>query len=157
MDEDSVKFLGCVVCAFDLKNGEVLIKEGDHSASMYIVSSGTLRVFIGGAGLHLQDIREGEWVGEICLLDPGPASATVKVIGRASVLDFSHDALREFIKTHPAGALQILTALARNLAARLQRTSEGLVHKGYAGLELVDPGPRKDPGIVTSLLQMLHR
>ena len=157
MDEASVKFLECVVCTFDLKNGDVLIKEGDHSASMFIVASGTLRVFIGRSNLQLLDIREGDWVGEISLLDPGPASATVKVIGRASVLDFSHEALADFIKNHPAGALQLLNSLARNLATRLSRTSEGLVHKGYSGLELVASGPRKDRGVVTTLLQMLHR
>ena len=158
MDSAAVRQLCTLVCVFDLRNGEVLIKEGDHSASMFIVASGTLRVSIGGsAGIQLPDLREGEWVGEISLLDPGPTSATVKVIGRAMVLDFTHDALKDFIKSHPAGALHLLTALTRDLARRLNRTSVGLVQKGLAGLTLVDPGPRPDPGMVTSLLRMLNR
>jgi CRP-like cAMP-binding protein len=159
MDEAAVRHLCCLVCLFELKNGEVLIKGGDHSASMFIVAAGTLRVYVGGAraGIQLPDIRPGEWVGEISMLDPGPASAAVKVIGRATVLDFSHDALKDFIKTHPAGALHLLTALARDLARRLNRTSDGLVQKGLSGLALVDPPPRPDPGVVTTLLHMLHR
>ncbi len=159
MDEASLRHLGYLMCVFELKDGEQLITEGKHAASMIIVYSGALRVTV-GQGKHridLPEIKSGEWVGEISLLDPGLASANVRVCGPTTILEFSHQALLAFIKKHPAGALHLLSSLAHDLAGRLNRTSEGLVHLGRTGLELVAPAPPDEAGLMTTMLRMLHR
>lgn len=159
MDEASVRHLGYLMCVFELKDGEQLITEGKHAASMIIVYSGALQVTVGQGKqkIDLPAIKSGEWVGEISLLDPGPASANVRVCGTTTILEFSHQALLAFIKKHPAGALHLLSALARDLAGRLNRTSEGLVQLGRTGLELVAPAPTDESGLMTSMLRMLNR
>jgi CRP-like cAMP-binding protein len=96
-------------------------------------------------------------VGEISLLDPGPASANVRVSGPTTILEFSHQALLAFIKKHPTGALHLLSSLARDLAGRLNRTSDGLVQLGRTGLELVAPAPPDEAGLMTTMLRMLNQ
>ena len=159
MEEASQRHLGFLMCVFELKDGELLITEGKHAASMIIVYSGALRVTVGQGKqrIELPEIKSGEWVGEISLLDPGPASANVRTCGATTILEFSHQALLAFIKKHPAGALHLLSSLARDLAGRLNRTSEGLVQLGRTGLELVAPAPTDEAGMITTMLQLLNR
>jgi CRP/FNR family cyclic AMP-dependent transcriptional regulator len=159
MDDESSRHLGYLMCLFELKHGERLIKEGLHSASMYIVYSGCLRISTaaGKSQVRLAELKEGEWVGEIALLDPGPASASVHVHGETTVLEFSHQALQQFIHDRPSGALCLLNALALRLASRLNQTSEGMVQSSDSGLHLVKPTRETKAGLVTTMLRMLHR
>lgn len=159
MDDKSRRHLELLMCVFELKDGEEIITEGKHSASMYIVYSGAMRVSIGQGKkrVELPELAEGDWVGEISLLDPGPASATVRVKGATTVLEFSHDALQKFVRDQPVSALQLLSALADDLAIRLSRTSDGLVQLGRSGLELVYPVTPEQAGFVTTMLRMLNR
>ncbi|MEW6305689.1 MAG: cyclic nucleotide-binding domain-containing protein [Verrucomicrobiota bacterium] len=129
MSEADVNRLLYVVCVFELRKGEVIIKQGEHAHSMFIVETGSLRVTVGKEKnqIDLPEVGAGEWVGEISLLDPGPASATVRVASDATVLEFSHQALKDFLRTNPMGACALLEALASDLAERLHRTSLGLI------------------------------
>jgi CRP-like cAMP-binding protein len=142
MKEDDLRRLQYLVCVFELKRGDMLVKEGDHTESLYIVQHGALRVSVGqGAGrIDLPEVTAGQWVGEVSLLDPGPASATVSVLRKTStVLEFSHKALKNFMQTNPDGACVLLSALAGDLADRLHRTSDGMIRNNAGFLQQVEP------------------
>jgi len=161
MPEDDLRRLLYVMCVFELKRGEVLLKEGEHTDSLYIVQHGALRVTVGKGAkqVELPEITAGQWVGEVSLLDPGPASATVKVLRKTStVLEFSHTALKEYIRSNPVGAAVLLEALARNLADRLHRTSDGLVRNEAGRLSQVDAPRTESHGwFKEMLLSLAHR
>lgn len=158
MREDDLRRLLYVMCVFELKRGDILVKEGEHTESLYIVQHGALRVTVGKGAkqIELPEVTAGQWVGEMSLLDPGPASATVKVLRKTTtVLEFSHAALKDYIRSNPQGASVLLEALARNLAERLQRTSNGLIRNDGGRLSQVDAPPAESHGWFKEMLMTL--
>lgn len=149
MKDDDLRRLMYLMCVFELKRGDVLVKEGEHTESLFIVQHGALRVAIGRRAeqIELPEVTAGQWVGEVSLLDPGPASATVSVLRKTStVLEFSHKALKNFMQTNPDGACVLLNALAGNLADRLHRTSDGLIRREAGRLSQAEPPPPEEHG-----------
>ena len=67
-----------------LQAGEILFNEGEASASMYVVRSGTLS--IRGASVVYEDIGAGGIVGEMGIIDSHmPRSATVLALTRCEL------------------------------------------------------------------------
>src|SRR5262245_51469436 len=63
--------------ARDLTPGEVLIQHGKPSGALHWIAQGDLDVRLDTAAgeVDLGTKASGEWVGELGMLDPGPASA----------------------------------------------------------------------------------
>lgn len=126
--------------------GTQLIRYHGRSGQLYLVWSGRLRASLesGAHTLVLGDIGPGRWVGEVTVLDHGPATATVTAVEVSTLLALARDAFERLRAQHPAVAARLTQALARNLAQRLRRTHAGLVAAtspsgwlGSAGLRLV--------------------
>ena len=157
MSEADLRRFLFVMCLFELKRGDVLVTEGKPAGSLYIVQTGALRVTVGTgpSRVELPEVTAGQWVGEVSLLDPGPATASVSVVRPSTVLEFSHASLKEYVKTNPAGAGVLLEALAVGLAERLHRTSDGLVkHDAGRFLQAAAPPPEHHGWFKEMLLNM---
>ena len=73
-----VKGLGrAFMRAVAFKAGDVIIREGDEGDAAYFIVSGEVEVLIGSGGRRLGVLGAGEVFGEMCLIEPGPRSATV--------------------------------------------------------------------------------
>ncbi len=129
LSPESLRQLGYLFCLVELGHEATVCEAGKVSRSLYVLHSGVLRVSVkqGNSAVQIPTMRRGDWVGEVCLLDPGPATATVSVLGQAAVLEFSHDSLKEFIEKDPTGAAKLISTLMSDLASRLHRTSDSLV------------------------------
>jgi CRP/FNR family cyclic AMP-dependent transcriptional regulator len=112
-----------------LPAGETLFTRGDPGDSMYVVRKGVVEMWFKndvGERIVLETAREGDFFGEISLLDGGPrnASALVKEDMEALVVDRGD--LDEFFRLRPAAALDLLAATGRRLretATLLARTA----------------------------------
>ncbi len=63
-----------------LERGEVLMKQGDAATCMYIVASGRFEIVVEGPDRNqnlVGEVRSGESVGELGLIDGSPRMATV--------------------------------------------------------------------------------
>lgn len=129
LEAESLRLLSYHFCLVELDHEQAVCEAGKDSRSLYVLHSGVLRISVrrGSTVVHVPTMRRGDWVGEVCLLDPGPATATVTVLGKAAVLEFSHDALKEFMGKDPVGAARLLWNLMGDLAQRLHRTSDSLI------------------------------
>jgi alkyl hydroperoxide reductase subunit AhpC/uncharacterized protein (DUF924 family)/CRP-like cAMP-binding protein len=60
--------------------GETIFEEGQTGESAYLLKKGTVDVIVGNrsAAKIIGTLSEGEVFGEMCLIDPGPRSATIK-------------------------------------------------------------------------------
>ncbi len=105
-----------------LTDGDVLLREGSPSSSVYLLCDGSLRVLVGEGAEEIQvgRIAQGALVGEISFLDDGPASATVRAVGPTMLLELSRDRLDALRTTHPRIATALLRALCKSLAARVR-------------------------------------
>ena len=103
-----------------------LIEEGLDQSCLYVVVHGTLHATTMRAGhpVLLGKIVRGETIGEINLLDPHKASATVTAIEFSQVWRCSTENLEEFINAYPLPAAHLLIGVGRTIARRLRDVNE---------------------------------
>lgn len=104
-----------------IKANEVLIREGEHSNSMYWVQHGQLIVTRKRLNeeVILGHVFEGELVGEISFLDKEARSATVKAMVDCELIEIPQDAIDNVFKTQP----KWLETLVMTLAERLRKAN----------------------------------
>ena len=148
MEAKELKELMYFLCVYDLSNGEEIITEGKHTESLYIVHQGRLSVLVGQGQnqVEVSKIQAGGWVGEVTLLDPGPASATVRVFIKAKVFELTHKSMCDFIQAHPKGGMLLLDALCENLATRLHKTSDAEIKREDWKIKLTEHQKTGDGG-----------
>lgn len=140
MNAKELRELMYYLCVYDLTNGDEIITEGKHTDTLYIVHTGRLSVLVGHdhKQVEVAKIESGGWVGEVTLLDPGPASATVRVFIKARVFEFTHKALCGFITAHPKAGMLLLDTLCENLATRLHKTSDAEIQRDDWKIKLAE-------------------
>ena len=102
------------------KPGEVVVEQGDHADSVYVVLSGEARVELDGAEVD-PPIREGECLGELAVLDGVPRAATVIALTPLTLLEFAADSFAQVLEDFPELRLHV----RRALTARLRQVSMG--------------------------------
>jgi CRP-like cAMP-binding protein len=84
--------------------GELVLLEGDHGTSFFVVASGRFTVSRRddlGQVVALAHLGEGEFFGEMALLTGAPRAATVTADGPAEVLELPAPVLQEIAGRHP--------------------------------------------------------
>jgi CRP-like cAMP-binding protein len=100
------------------KAGHTIVREGREGDTGFLIMTGSVEVLIGEICVGTLDA--GEVFGEMCLIEPGPRSATVRALTDVEcVVAFYHDFLAS-IEEHPDRALVFMKALIR----RLRQTNE---------------------------------
>ena len=96
----------------------IIINEGDHSDSLYIISSGKVKVFLSddaGKEVTLNVQGPGEYFGELALIDAEPRSASVITTEPTRVAILSKADFEVFLKKHPEANLKIMCGLVKRL------------------------------------------
>lgn len=102
-------------------DGDVLIREGEVNAAIYILLDGRFRVSAAGVGV-LAVLGAGELVGEMSFVDSTPPSATVAADGPCQVLAVDKARIRDKIAEDQGFGLRFYKALSIFLADRLRGT-----------------------------------
>lgn len=100
-----------------------LFKQGDKGNAMYLIESGRVRISIRDDDeqeLTLAELAQGDFFGEMSIIDGRQRSANADVIEDARLAILSRDAFLSFVRTSPDVALEMLSALTD----RLRRTDE---------------------------------
>ena len=109
--------------------GQVLFNYGEPGDCLYVIRSGKAEVFFKddtGTRIVLEVAGSGDVVGELSLLDGGPRTASVVVTEALDALRLDRGDLDQFLRTHPAAAIDLLSAMGRRLrvsAERLRHTA----------------------------------
>ena len=127
--DDSAAFELCnLLTVREEAGGTPLFHRGDPGDAMYLIETGRVRISVKDADGHdatLADLRDGEFFGEMAILDEQPRSADATVVANTRLAVLSRDDFRDFLHKNPDIALGILTAMIR----RLRRTDEILRHR----------------------------
>lgn len=97
------------------RKGTLLIQEGDHGDTLFIILSGRLRAFTSGdkgRELTYGTYGPGEYLGEMSL-DGGPRSASVITMEASECAIVTRQTLLRHIAEHPDFALELLAKLIR--------------------------------------------
>jgi cAMP-dependent protein kinase regulator len=86
--------------------GSVIITEGDPGTSMYLISSGEVKVYTrstgSGGSVYLAKLGEGEFFGEVSVLTGKPRTATITASQRSELLRLDKEKLDNALAKHPA-------------------------------------------------------
>lgn len=113
----------------EFAQGETVFREGEPGVGMYIIYRGSVGIFKNapnGKEEQLAELREGEFFGEMALLDESPRSATARALEPSIILGLFQPDLFDLIERKPKLGNKILLNLAHIIGERLRRTNEEL-------------------------------
>lgn len=105
------------------RRGEVVFHKGDPGSSLYLILSGQVKIVLpseGGEEAVLGVLDEGEFFGELSLIDGQPRSATIIATQPTETLVIHRDDFLAFLEANPRSAIQLL----RIFCQRLRETDE---------------------------------
>jgi CRP-like cAMP-binding protein len=100
--------------------GEVVIREGDDTDSMFVIVEGDVQ--IARAGKVVASLGRGAHFGEMGLLNQRPRSATVTVTSPTQMLVLERGAFNEVLREDTGLAAKLLYKLAQILSLRLDES-----------------------------------
>jgi CRP-like cAMP-binding protein len=108
-----------------MPKGAAVCREGDPGDAMFVVKSGVLDVSrsLSGKPVHINLLSEGEFFGEMALIDGSPRSADVTVLEDAVLVKLPAPEFRKLKAQHPASALKVAEVLLKQLSFRIRRTT----------------------------------
>jgi CRP-like cAMP-binding protein len=98
--------------------GTALTTEGRHEGYFFVIVSGQVRIERGGK--TIATLRDGDFLGEIALLDGGPRTASAIAESDCRLLVMTYQRFQQFLDTAP----QVRTAVLEEVGRRLRRLDE---------------------------------
>lgn len=103
---------------FSFKKNTLVITQGENTRSVFIVTSGRLKVFADneeGDQTIFTFMGAGDFFGELSLLDDAPRSASVIAVEDSMGFSLSHQNFSLFLENHPEIAQPLFTSLTARI------------------------------------------
>ncbi|MCK4594481.1 Crp/Fnr family transcriptional regulator [bacterium] len=99
------------------RKGEIVCKEGDIGDEMYIIHSGKIAITKMSRDLEttLAVLTDGEFFGEMAIIDNQPRSATAKAMDYSKLIVLSAEIFETQISTNPKLIMRILRKMSNRL------------------------------------------
>ncbi|HEX2270601.1 MAG TPA: DUF1003 domain-containing protein [Pyrinomonadaceae bacterium] len=123
LDDDAATELRNLLTEKVVPQNTRLFSQGEKGDSMYLIESGRVRISIRDDDkqeLTLAELAQGDFFGEMAIIDGRQRSADARVLEDARLAILSRDDFLRFVRTKPDVALEMLSALTD----RLRRTDE---------------------------------
>ena len=123
LDDEAAKDLRNLLSDRVVPQNTRLFRQGDKGDAMYLIESGRVRISIRDdekQEVTLAELAQGDFFGEMSIIDGRQRSADAQVIEDARLAILSRDAFLSFVRTNPDVALEMLSALTD----RLRRTDD---------------------------------
>ena len=113
-------------CVFE--DGASVVREDDEAKDLFVIVAGRGEVEVAwpfGAGHphRIGEVRRGDLIGEMTLVDRCLRSASVRAVGTVEALAIPHDELRRLLEESPVLGYRIMENVARLLALRMRETN----------------------------------
>ena len=105
---------------------EIIFYERQPGAGMYIIKSGLIKLTktVNEERVKISELKDGEFFGEMSLLDDYPRSAEATAVEKTEALGIFRPDLFDLIESNPKLGYKILLRLSKRLASRLRETTE---------------------------------
>lgn len=105
---------------------EIIFYERQPGAGMYIIKKGLIKLTktVNEERVKISELKDGEFFGEMSLLDDYPRSAEATAVEKTEVLGIFRPDLFDLIESNPKLGYKILLRLSKSLASRLRETTE---------------------------------
>ena len=105
---------------------EIIFYERQPGAGMYIIKRGLIKLTktVNEERVKISELKDGEFFGEMSLLDDYPRSAEATAVEKTEALGIFRPDLFDLIESNPKLGYKILLRLSKRLASRLRKTTE---------------------------------
>ncbi|MGA3287880.1 MAG: cyclic nucleotide-binding domain-containing protein [Bacteroidota bacterium] len=155
-----LKEVAVIVHKREYRSGEPVFYQGDPGLGMYIVKDGEVSIVIQGKDGNERELAlfgDGDFFGELALLDESPRSANAVCKTECTLIGFFRPDLFELIEKNTTLGIKIVLKLAEIVAQRLRHTDKEL-SKVKSQLERLqaqeerdshdsEKGPTKEEGV----------
>lgn len=124
-----LKEVAAIVHKREYLRGEPVFYQGDPGLGMYIVQKGEVSITLttkDGKTNEIAVLGEGDFFGELALIDEAPRSANAICKTDCFLIGFFRPDLFELIEKKPSLGIKIVLKLAEIVTQRLRRTDEEL-------------------------------
>ncbi len=111
------------------KANENIFWEGEPGVGMYIIQKGIVKIYKklpGGDIKELALLKDGDFFGELALLDESPRSASAVAMETCHILGLFRPELFDVLERKPKLGLKVTTRLAQMIGSRLRVTNNEL-------------------------------
>jgi CRP/FNR family transcriptional regulator, cyclic AMP receptor protein len=127
MTSSQLRKLGSALTQVTVPVSTHIFREGDSSSSMYIIAEGKVRIskVVAGVGEEaLAILEQGQYFGEMSLIEDGPRSADAIAHSTCTLFELSRQKLDEVMFTDRELASVLLWTFVRTLCGRLRETND---------------------------------
>lgn len=106
-----------------LKDGQVMVFQGELTTDLFIITSGKLEVVegSGNTAVRLALLTENDVFGEVAFFDEDERSATVRSLGSSKLLRMTREHFADLTVTQPELAIRFLISLGKLTSGKLRR------------------------------------
>jgi CRP/FNR family cyclic AMP-dependent transcriptional regulator len=122
LPSEALEAIGKIAEERDISAGTALTHEGRHEGYFFVIVSGTVRIERGGQ--TISTLRDGDFLGEIALLDGGPRTATAIAESECQLLVMTYPRFQQLLDTAP----QVRAAIFEEVGRRLRAMDAGAPH-----------------------------
>ncbi len=118
LSRDQIEQLEKVSTVRKYPKNAILFMEGDDNGQLFVIIRGLVCVYTDdsdGKQLVLNYMGEGEYFGELSLIDSNPRSATVAAVKNCEFLCVSREVFKDFMRDNPALMEMLLSALVERV------------------------------------------
>jgi CRP/FNR family cyclic AMP-dependent transcriptional regulator len=113
LEPDELEEMARIAEEMDAPAGTELTHEGRHEGYFFVIVSGTVRVERGGQTVNT--LHDGDFLGEISLLDGGPRTATTTAEAPSTLIVMTHQRFSQLLDASPAIRRAVMEEVGRRL------------------------------------------
>jgi CRP/FNR family cyclic AMP-dependent transcriptional regulator len=116
LTDEQCRVLAALVSLHDLKQGDVLAREGTVDNHLYVILSGVLGVVKNvdsDNAITINTLHAGDFVGEMGFMDGTELYASKVALGDARVLTLEREKLESLLDKHPQIVYRVMRAIIR--------------------------------------------
>ena len=126
----------------ELKDGDVLVREGTSDDHLFVVISGALGVVRHPQGeppVTLHTLVAGDFAGELSFIDGTERYASLQAVGPTRVMSLRRPQLESLLKSDPEIVYRAMRAIVRTAHAIQRRLSSPVGRTGELHLQAARP------------------
>ncbi len=130
--EEELERFKPIIKEYNLRKGEILFNDGDPGDGLFIVYSGSVRIFKvidteTGEEKSLALRCSGEYLGEMTLIEGSPRSAAARADSDSVILKITRDDFIRLLREYPQAAIRLFVSFLSVVSDNLRRTNDELV------------------------------
>ncbi len=130
LSNDDIHMLAEITSSVSFDKGEQVFKERDIGDSLFVITSGSVRVIKKGSegGEEIARLSSGQPFGEMAIIDKASRSATVETLEHTELIKIEYGKLEVLLARDGNLASRVYRAFATHLCRCLRHTTKDLTH-----------------------------